>query len=68
MAELIQSLFMLCMIGSVPNPYTVSNLPEYQQELILKEHEYKCKVQVLHDMGLDEVYAPVCRERIVECM
>lgn len=43
MTELYAIAFKLCIDALIPNPFTVINLPDHQQEYILKAVEVECK-------------------------
>lgn len=43
MTQLYVIAFKLCIQALIPNPHTVINLPDHQQEYILKAVEVECK-------------------------
>lgn len=64
--QLALALYTMCLAETIPNEFTVSNLPQEQRELIYAYAEAKCKQRVEFYIGGAE--NPMCEDYNTECM
>ena len=62
MTDLYQTLMILCFQALIPNPHTITNLPEHQQMYIIKAVTQVCEEELKAEkllMCVEKKFVPV---------